>query len=52
MQKARIGTMLEARAVLTPEQQKKARELHMKGGPQPGLRRGTDDTRDLEKSKR
>lgn len=52
-QKARIGTMLEARGVLTPEQQKKARELHQRGGM--GARpRGQvpDDSRDPETPKR
>ena len=29
--KARVGTMLEARALLTPEQQKQMRELHERG---------------------
>lgn len=52
-QKAHIGTMLEARTVLTPEQQKKARELHMRGGMGAGPRGHLpDDSRDLETPKR
>ncbi len=39
LQKSRVATMLEARAVLTPEQQKKMRELH-EAGPGPGMHPG------------
>ncbi len=55
-QKARVGSMLEARAVLTPEQQKKAHELRARGpmGPRGGAgpRGRSDDSRDVETPKR
>ncbi len=35
IQKAHVGALLEVRGLLTPAQQKKARELHQ-GGPGPG----------------
>ncbi len=38
--KARVGTMLEAKALLTPEQQKKMKELHQQGGHGDGGMKG------------
>jgi Spy/CpxP family protein refolding chaperone len=42
MKKAHIGTFLEARALLTPEQQKKLRDAHMGGGPMMRLHEGPE----------
>lgn len=42
MAKAHVASLLEARALLTPEQQKQMREMHMKGpgAGRPGMGRG------------
>lgn len=48
--KAHAGALLEARALLTPEQQKKLHELQ--ADPHRGPRPRGDDSRDLEKPKR
>lgn len=48
--KVHAGALLEARALLTPEQQRKLRELQ--DHPRHGRGPGTDPTRDLESPKR